>query len=328
MLDMASKIFDYYSNGMLEYCNQYAQRVLNDLSYIRAYDPNAKLWVESKVFYTEYAPEGFGTADTIIYGAGMLIVNDFKYGKGVRVDAKDNSQLKLYALGAYLKLKDEYQINHIRMKISQPRLDNFSEDDISPTELMDWAINTVAPKARLAFNGKGDFVAGDHCRFCRAKLRCKTYADRHLEAFKYDLVQPNYLTNADISHILEVGDRLAEWVKEVQEYALKSAEDGQVFPGYKLVEGKSTRKLLDQEQVINRLITQGYQERVLYEAPQPKGLTDLEKQVGKRQLDKIAGDLIVKPPGKPTLVPEKDRRPAINSTDKAVKAFSQPIGGI
>jgi len=267
---------------------------------------------EERLDFSEWVPDGYGTGDVVLIADGVMEIIDLKYGKGVPVSAVGNPQIRLYALGALAGYGYLYDIREVHMTIVQPRLDNISTDIMAVDELLEWAESVVRPAAELAFTGKGDFKAGDHCRWCKVKATCRARANENMKALQYEFQDPALLTIDEIGQILHIADQLAAWAKDVQEYALGQAVRGTRFPGWKLVEGRSNRRITDEEEAVKRLgsagITQFMRTSLL-----PLG--ELEKRVGKKQLAELLGELIQKPPGKPVLVPETDRRPEINSVE-------------
>ena len=281
--------------------------------------------VEQRLDFSHWVSEGFGTGDLVIITDGLVEVLDYKHGKGVFIEAKDNSQMRLYGLGAYNELAHLYDIQRVRMTVLQPRLENFGAEELAIDELLKWADEVVVPAAKLAWEGAGVFVPGEHCAsgFCRARFTCAARADANLELARKDFafVKPAELTSEQIAQVLTVGDQVAKWVSDVQSYALEQAEKhGKTFPGFKLVEGRSNRKYVDQDAVAQRLIENDVPEAVIYERSL-LGITAMEKAIGKKKFAELLDDLIVKPAGKPTLVPEGDKRVAISSVASAAADF-------
>lgn len=282
------------------------------------------IFVEKRLDFSVWVPEGFGTGDLVIITDDLVEVQDLKFGKGIHVSAIDNSQMRLYGLGAYNELAHLYDIKRVRMTILQPRLDNYSSEEITAEELLGWAENHVVPRAKLAWDGEGYFVAGDHCTscFCRARFQCEARASAALEVAKQDfaLKPPELLSPDQITDILGKADLAIDWLNDVKTYALKQAEAGHTVPGYKLVEGRSNRKYSDQDAVAERLLSEGVEEAIIYERSL-LGITAMEKALGKKRFAELLEDLIVKPSGKPTLVPESDKRPALSSVASAADDF-------
>lgn len=290
----------------------------------RAMQFNAAPYVaaEVRVDYSDYAPEGFGTCDCVMIGGDTIIITDYKHGKGVAVSAEDNSQMKLYALGALKKYRAIYgdTIKKVVLVIEQLRLSE--EPSIWETtvdELTAWG-ESIKPIAEKAFMGLGDFVPGEHCRFCRGKAQCKARASVHtaLEEFK-DCVpeakaQPgdSVLTDAEIGDLLIRGAELVSWYKDLEEYALNAALSGKEIPGWKAVAGRADRAFTDQDAAIKAIIAAGYDEALLYER-KPLTLSALESLIGKKDFAEKFGQFITKPLGKPTLVPMSDKREPYNA---------------
>ena len=269
--------------------------------------------VEQKVDFSKYVPEGFGTADCIMISGDTLHIIDFKYGKGVKVDAQDNPQMKLYALGALEQFGMFYDVKHIRMSIVQPRLDNISTYEMLKMDLLEWGEKIVKPQAQKAFMGLGEFVQGEHCRFCRAKGACEFRAKENLpkvekvkETISYREIE-GILTNEELGDVLTRTEGIEQWLKDVREYALSQVLRGEDVPGWKAVEGKSNRKIVDVDKAFEILEANGYDPAILYEK-KPLTLTQLEKAIGKTNLVNAIGDYIEKPKGAPTLAKISDKR--------------------
>jgi hypothetical protein len=244
-------------------------------------------------------------------------VIDLKFGKGVQVDAFGNTQLSLYALGAWNEFSMLYDIEKVRITIVQPRLNHISTDEFDLAQLLSWAEDTVKPKAQMAMNGEGEFVAGEHCRFCKARFTCRARAKEAIEA---DFKEPELLSDEEIAELLEKTEQIQKWASDLQEYARSKAEQGTKFSGWKLVEGRAVRKLADPDEVAQRLFAEGFGEGDLYERSL-KTITALEKSIGKKRFNELVADLIVKPPGRPSLVPEDDKRPEFNNLAAAQSDF-------
>lgn len=310
-----------YDHAMFEHAEAYAVFVLEALSESRAHTKDALLFLEQKLDLTDYIPEGFGTGDVIIIADKVLKIIDLKYGKGVPVSAVNNSQMKLYALGALKQFSMLYDIETVEMTIYQPRLDSVTTDIVNADELLKWADEYLVPRASMAFAGTGEAVAGDHCRFCKARAVCRVNADFNLELAKHDFKAPELLNDEEISEIMTRSDRFTKWLTDVEEHALNEAvNNGKKWPGYKLVEGRSNRAFTDETKVVETLLKEGFKDEQLY-TKKLVGITAIEKEVGKAEFNKLLGPYVVKPPGKPTLVPESDKRPVFNSSDAAAKDF-------
>lgn len=296
-----------YTGEMDEATSYYADTVLEHLA---AAGEDAVLAIEQRLDLSEWVPGGFGTSDAVIIGGGCIEVIDLKYGKGVKVEARRNPQLRLYALGAAALFSGLYDFSAVRTTIIQPRLDHISTEEMPLSELQLWGNEDVKPRAVMAAEGTDYTAAGDWCRWCPAKAVCRTRAAKNLELARYEFRDLALMDNDEIGDVLRQAEELKKWATDVSEYALKAALNGERFAGWKLVEGRSVRKYADELKVAERLIASGIEEAMIYER-RLLGLTELEKAIGKKCVAKTLGDLIVKPKGKPVLVPESDKRPAI-----------------
>lgn len=309
---------EYYCAEMDEATDFYMDTVLEHLA---AAGSDAELMVEQQFSLAKWVPEGFGTSDAVIIGGNAIEVIDLKYGKGIKVDAVGNPQLRLYGLGASALFGDLYDFDTVRTTIIQPRLDHVSTEEQPLKELLLWAEDDVAPRARMAMDGTDYLACGDWCRFCPAKAVCRKRAEYNLELAKDDFKQPPLLTDEEIDEVLKRAEEFQRWSNDVQEYALQEALAGKHFDGWKLVEGRSNRKYADELKVAQTLMAAGYDEAMLYER-KLYGITAMEKLVGKKKLTQTLGELIIKPAGKPVLVPESDKRDAINTTAAAQADFT------
>lgn len=323
-LDLDLKSSPLYSPDMSDYVSDYIEYVINEFEECKKTTKDALLFIEKKLDLTRYVPEGFGTGDAIIISNGTMRIIDLKYGKGVKVSAVENKQMMLYTLGALDEFDFIYDIRKVIMTVYQPRMYNISDYEMDSQDLYDWANTVLKPKATLAFNGHGDFVPGDHCRFCKAKATCKALAEENLAIASYDFLQAELLSDSDISDILRRADLFKNWINSVEEYAFKQALNGRKWDGYKLVEGRSVRTLTNQPEAVNRLVSKGFPEEVLYEK-KFLSITELEKVVTKKAFSEILGDLIYKPEGKPTLVPDTDKRPEWNRASSAEDDFKDLV---
>lgn len=314
-----------YNKEMQDYIEDYTQRVWEIANEMKASCPDALILFEQRLDFSEYVPDGFGRGDVVIVADDLINVIDLKYGKGVGVSAVDNPQLRLYGLGAYLEHAMLYDIQRIRMTIIQPRLENISTEELTAEELLSWVETEVRPKAALAYAGQGDFKVGDHCRFCKARVTCRARADYNLELSKLDFADPALLTNEEIGEVLRRADELDHWVKDITEYALAEALKGTRYEGWKLVEGTSRRKYTDPARVIQVLLEEGYKAEDVQKPVEPKGLTDMTKLLGKKLFEELLASLVIKPEGKPTLVPESDKRPELNRVAEAKQDFDNKM---
>ncbi len=299
----------YDCGEMEEYTDGYVTFVLEQIASIKKLCKDPLVLVEQRLDFSDYVPQGFGTVDCVIVSDQLLHIIDFKYGRGILVDANQNPQAMLYALGALSRYDDIYDIDEVAMTIYQPRRENVSTSTLPKIELHHWAEEILKPVAQMAFEGKGDFCPGEWCRFCRAAVRCRARAEQNLQLAKHEFALPPVLTDADIESILGQIDDLITWANDVKTYALLAAvNQGKKWAGLKLVEGRSNRKYSDEEAVAEKAKEAGYED-IYRQSLIP--LTHMEKLMGKSKFTEILGDLIIKPSGKPTLVPLTDKRPAI-----------------
>lgn len=299
----------FYNEEMEECASEYAQFVMESLSAAKEHCKDPLVLVEQRLDFSRWVPGGFGTGDCIIVADDTLMVIDFKYGLGVLVDAEKNSQMMCYALGALSLFDGIYDIKEVNMTIFQPRRENVSTASMTKEELLHWAETVLKPTAELAAQGKGEYKAGDHCRFCKLKATCRKRAEYNLELAKYDFAVPSTLEDEEIEIVLSKADELVNWVGEVKEYALQQALSGKSWKGWKLVEGRSNRRYVSEEAVAAKVEESGfdpYEKKLL-------GITAMTKQLGKKKFDELLKGLIEKPQGKPVLVPESDKRPALNT---------------
>lgn len=287
--------------------------------------------LEVQVDITDYAPEAFGTCDCVMIGGDELIITDYKHGKGVPVSAQDNPQMLLYALGALKLYRPIYgdMIRRVSTYIDQPRLGSYDGASMTVEELLAWG-ESIKPKAAAAFMGTGEFAPGEWCRFCRAKAKCRARANQNtaLEDFKdciplgrsipmqaeYDATgfkPSNCLTDEEIGALLVRAEGLVAWYNDLKEYALAACLNGKTIPGWKAVEGRSTRAWTDQDAALEALMAGGVEEAIIYDRV-PKTLAQLEKVIGKQRFGELVGGMITKSPGKPALAAESDKRPAYN----------------
>ena len=284
---------------------------------------SAIVLLEQRVDFSPWVPEGFGTCDCIILQGDTMVVIDYKYGQGVPVSATANPQLRLYALGALNDYGFAFEAKNIEMHIYQPRINNVSVDKITAAELLEWAEKTVKPIAQKAIKGKGGYSAGAHCKFCPHAGRCRELTKTCTEFVEtHDLrAAVPVLAPHEVAEVLAMMPLITLWVKKVHTQAMTTLLDGGEIPGYKVVEGKAgNRQWQDELQVAEKLKAEGFSEAVLYER-KLLGITAMEKLVGKKKFTETLGDLVEKPAGKPVLVPESDKREAINSAAQAAADF-------
>ena len=305
----------WYNAEMEDCANGYAAYVMELLAEAKKATADPIVLIEQRLDYSEYVEEGFGTGDCLIVADGTLNIIDYKHGRGVEVSAVDNPQMKLYALGALGIFDSLYDIDTVTMTIYQPRLGNVSVYTVTRDELMDWAETVLRPTAELAFKGGGEYHCGEWCRFCKAKADCRERANANLALAQYDFAKPPLLTDEEVENILGRIDDLVSWANDIKEYALQAAVSGKEWTGWKVVEGRSVRKFSDERLVAAAVIAAGhdpYEQKLL-------GITEMQKTLGKAKFDEILGGFIVKPRGKPTLVPESDKRPAMKNAKNDFK---------
>ena len=305
---------EFYDAEMQESAEGYCSFVMEQIAKAKEFCPDPLVCVEQKLDYSKWVQDGFGTGDCVIVADDTLHIIDMKYGVGVLVsasgeDGSGNSQLKCYALGALDTFGDLYDIRRIKLSIYQPRRENTDTFEMSVEELLKWADEVLSPRAKLAYEGNGEFSAGEHCRFCRIKATCRKRAAYSLELAKYEFAEAPSLTSEEIAAILPQIDTLVSWADDIKAYALERALSGTSYPGFKLVEGRSVRKYTDEAAVIDAVATEGFDpfEKKLL------GITAMQKLLGKTKFDELLSGLIEKPKGKPTLVPESDKRPAVST---------------
>lgn len=294
---------------MQEAVQAYVNICVEKINEARTASPDAQIKVEQRLDFSRWVPEGFGTGDMVMVSDKYFEIVDLKYGKGVPVSAVNNSQMRLYALGMYEAFGYLYGADEVRMTIVQPRLDSVSTETISVEDLLTWG-EEVKKKAKIAFAGKGDFCAGNHCRFCKARNTCRVHAEYELKNVKEDL-QTAELEDFEISDILLRAKNIKTWLDGLESYALGKALDGYDWPGMKLVEGRSNRKITDDTIAANNLLNAGFGADKIYKPQALRSITDLEKLCGKKMFSELMSGVIEKPPGKPTLVSADDKRQAI-----------------
>ncbi len=310
---------EYDSDEMEECSDAYVQFVMEHYMEAKEKCTDPIILIEQHLDFSCYVPDGFGTGDCIIISDDKLHIIDFKYGMGVLVEAENNPQMMLYALGALEIYDSLYDIREVSMSIFQPRRENVSTWTISVEELKEWAETELKPKAILAYNGEGEYAPGEWCTFCRAAARCRARAEEKLELAKSEFKLPPLLTDSEIEEVLAIIPDLTKWANEILAYATDAAiNHGKQWDGFKIVEGRSVRKYRDEGKVAEAAIEAGYTD--IYRQSLIT-MTEMQKLMGKTKFEEILGDLIYKPPGKPTLVPDSDKRPAMNVTD-AINEFN------
>lgn len=319
---------ELYTDDMEEHVDVYISTVMEQFNS----SEGSELIIEERVDFSKYVPDGFGTCDALIasYKTSKLYVTDLKYGKGVQVYSKDNSQLKLYGLGAlnrFLASGCLIPFDTVVLTIVQPRLNHVDSWEISVNDLLDWAEGELTEKAREAFEGSGEICAGDHCRFCKAAPRCKALSEFSIEAAKMDFaedeISDSFLSDEDLAEIYRKIPTISLWINKVQEYMLEEAKKGKKWQDLKLVEGRSNRTWQDSQKVKERLYENMYEEEE-FTTKKLAGITVIEKMMGKDAFSAYLSDLVVKPQGKLSLVPKEDKRPEVGY-QSAVNDFSEPL---
>lgn len=301
----------YHSGEMDEYTDTYKTIVLEKFNAARAKTKDAQLLVEVKLDFSHYVPDAFGTSDAIIIADGVMEVIDFKYGKGVKVSAVENPQMMIYALGAWDLFNFEYDIRKVRMTIVQPRIDNLSEFELDAADLINWAVDELQPKANEAYAG-GKQKPGNWCQFCKVKASCKALSSMCIEAQQANPDPRKISKEVMESTILPLLSTFKTWLTGVEEYSLEQALNGVQYQGFKIVEGRSIRKITNPTAVMELLSKEGFAKESYIKPTELRSITDLEKLIGKKRFGTICAEYINKPQGKPTLVPESDKRPAFN----------------
>lgn len=299
----------YFDSEMADSTDLYAQFVLEQMEAAKEKCSDPIVLVEQRLDFSQWVPGGFGTGDCVIVADETLTVIDFKYGLGILVSAEQNPQMMCYALGALELFDGIYDIKEVSMTIFQPRRDNVSTYTLTKEELLRWADEVLFPAAQLAAKGEGKFKAGSHCQFCKAKATCRKRAEYNLELARYDFEMPDNLEDEEIEVILSKADELVSWAADVKEYALQQAVSGKEWTGWKLVEGRSNRRYVNEAAAAEKVKAAGYDpydHKVL-------GITAMTKLLGKTKFEELLGGYIEKPQGKPTLVPMSDKRPAMNT---------------
>lgn len=313
---------ELYSEEIEENVDKYTSYILEAYASAKTKTTDPVLFIEERLDFSSIVPDGFGTGDAGIIADGVMEIIDLKYGKGIRVDAKENPQLMLYALGALYAYEMMYDIHQVKMTIVQPRMDSISSWTADVKALYKWAEEVAKPAAKKAYEGKGLQKAGDHCKFCLVKPMCATLASRNIALAKHEFKDPHLLTEKQVLDVYKQIPMLVDWAESVSNFLLKQAMAGRKIEGYKLVEGRSLRKWADEEAVKKILAENGFA-REDFTKTELRGISDIEKLTGKKLFSDLFSKLIVKPQGKPTLAPESDKRPATDPTQQAKEDFNE-----
>ena len=313
-IDTAKPVSSFDCVEMEGYTDEYVTFVFEQITEAKQSCSDPLILIEQRLDFSRYVPEGFGTGDCVIIADGTLHIIDLKYGQGVLVSAANNPQMKLYALGALDLFDGIYDIGDVSMTIFQPRRENISTYTVFKESLYQWAEDVLKPAAEAAFNGDGEYHSGEHCQFCRAAIKCRARAEEKLKLTRFEFKLPPLLTDGDIEEILSRLDDLTSWANDIRGYALEAAvSHGKEWQGFKLVEGRSLRKYANDEAIAETAVAAGYP--IIYRQSLIP-LTEMEALMGKARFQEVLGGLIEKPPGKPTLVPITDKRPAIKTSAK------------
>lgn len=296
-----------FKQEMFRHARNYCDFVMNENYNLEKSDGACKMLLEEKVDISEYAPECFGSVDCQLLGRDTLIVIDLKYGEGVKVYAERNTQMMLYALGA---IKGKPSIKTVRLVIAQVRLNHFDVWEISANDLLQWADKVLKPTAKKAFAGKGEQKTGDWCGFCPVKAQCRKQYEAVVSDFdKYEY--PELLTEDEICDLIEKIDKYKGWLESVNKFVYDEALRGHKWKGYKLVAGRSSRVITDEEAIRQDLLSKKYLEDEIFNI-KLKGIGDLEKLVGKKQFSSLYGQYVKSKPGNPKLVPDSAPGDEIN----------------
>lgn len=310
---------------MLSFCKDYRDYILEQYNRLVAQKKGkVRIHFEVKIDLKNYVPGSFGTSDCFIYNNETLIVIDFKYGEGVEVSVFKNEQFRLYALGIVGMLFEKIQIETVEMHVYQPRMQNIDSYVEKQAELAEWYKNSVRKQAQLAYEGKGDYVAGKHCGFCPAKMNCKTFAQFNMDHVDEAFSLPNSLDPEFISKVVLSATLFKSWIDSVKEFAISEAQKGVKFPGMKVVEGRSDRYIDTPALAALELVIRGIDPAKVYKPKTINTITELEKVLGKAAVNEILKDYILKPDGAPTLVATSDKRPEYGKA-KALSAFKDLI---
>lgn len=312
------------NSEMKEAIQAYVDTVVEKFTEARQASPDAKLLIEQHLDFSKYVPEGFGTGDCLIISDKILEVCDLKYGKGVEVSAQGNSQMRFYALGALESQEMFWGFNKVRMTIIQPRIGNISSEEMSVEDLKAWGA-IAHQRALLAFDGKGQLTAGDHCRFCRCRTVCRAYADYMTAPLKEAFKMPQELQPDEISEIVLKAKKIKNWLEDIETYALVQAMDGRKLPGLKLVAGRSVRKIINPDLAAGKLLEAGYKPEEIYKPQSLQTMTELKKLCGAKKLESLLEGNMETTKRSPALVPESDKRPelSINRTEEIKDIFTK-----
>lgn len=280
--------------------------------------------LEQRVDFSAWVPDGFGTADCLIFQGDTMDVIDYKFGQGVPVEAEDNPQMRLYALGALNDYSIAYDVKTVRMHIYQPRLNSISVAEMPVADLLEWAETVVKPRAELAAKGEGEYKAGGWCKFCPHAGRCRELTStctEYVETHSLHAAVP-ILAPFEVAKVLEMEPLITLWLKKVKAQALDTLMDGGEVPGYKVVAGKQgNRKWVDELKVAEALEAAGYNRGEFTETSLLSPAA-MDKAFGKKRVAELLTELIDRSPGAPTVVPESDKRPVYDRLAEAREDFA------
>lgn len=306
----------YDCDEMDSHTDDYVTFVMERIAQAKQTCADPMILIEQKLDFSKYVEDGFGTGDFVLIADGTLHIVDFKYGQGVLVEAEDNPQMKLYALGALELFDGIYDFETVSLTIFQPRRENISTHTVFKDSLYQWAEEILKPTAAIAYEGGGEYIPGEHCRFCRAAVKCRARAEAKMKLAAFEFALPPLLSDDEISEVLDAIGDLTSWANEIMAYATDAAVNhGKQWPGFKVVEGRSNRKYPDEEAVAEAAKAAGY--RDIYKQSLIT-ITEMEKLLGKSKFAEVLGGLVIKPPGKPTLVPISDKRPPMNTSNAKI----------
>jgi hypothetical protein len=322
----------FFNKEFSDHVDTYVNYVIDRVEELRKQhgEANVTVLLEQRLDFSRWVPQGFGTGDVVICVPGKIIIIDLKFGAGIYVSGLDNSQMRLYALGAYNRYNLLYDFSEVEAVIVQPRKDNISGQTINVDDIdgiLTWADELIVPRAAIAWAAlQGDrsqarFSPGSHCSetFCKARFTCAARARYMLEIAEmpFSLDEPDSLTVPQLESVVDRADLAIKWAKDVQGYLLTQASAGKIeLQRYKVVEGRSIRTISDQQAAAKLLMSNGFKAADIYKEPELQGLGALEKLVGKKNLTELLGDLLTKPPGKPTLTSAQDDRPPVSREKK------------
>jgi len=309
LFDEQLKALGNIPSDMDRYTDDYVDCVMSELYSARRTDPHAQLFIEQQLSMDEWVPECYGTSDAVIVSEYGLVVIDLKYGKGVPVDAQNNYQARLYALGAYQAFGELYDFKHVKEIIVQPRLNSVTSEVLPLTELIQWANDVIRPAAELAWKGEGEFKSGDWCRFCAVKAICREHVLTSLSVIQNMFDSPDVISDTKLEQMLPYLDVASDWIADVKAYAYSQAIQGKRWRGYKLVQGRRPGRVWkDETEVIDTLSRAGYTEGQIYTEPRLKSVADLEKTLKPAAFNALVGKYVYQGEGKLTLVSEDDKR--------------------